>query len=142
MPGRPSQTPPRPLAAEAARQLLRKLRDLNLTGSQVAVDHHTRVSIDGCLSLDVPAESSLRYRLRLPGGPVRVLSISWRPSTLSLSLADAGGRGEVCSLESPLVADGRGRAVAPAIAARIDPSSAGEREVEHFLRRLVRGVLR
>lgn len=141
-PPRASPTAPRPFSAEGTRTLLRKLRDLNLTGSQVAVDHRTRVSIEGCLSLDVPAESSLRYRLRLPGGLVRVLSISWRPSSLLLSLADLQGRGVLRSLESPLVDDGSGRAVALAVSARIDPSSAGEREVEHFLRRLVRGVLR
>jgi hypothetical protein len=132
---------PAVLSSAAARALLRKLRDLNLTASPVQIDPQLRVSIEGCLTLDAPVESQLRYRLRLADGRgSRVLGIECEPGRLRLSLCDPSGAEAPRVRSFELVADGPQGAAVPELRARIDPEGALEREVEHFLRRLVRAA--
>jgi hypothetical protein len=52
----------------SVRCLLRKLRDVNLTTGRIALDGGARVSVLGCMSLDAPAETGVRYRLAVDGG--------------------------------------------------------------------------
>jgi hypothetical protein len=130
----------RPVADATARELLRKLRDLNLVGSPVELAGGDRVSIAGCLSLDRPVEDELHYLLRSPDGDERILAIAWRDRRLELEVS-AGSGPEPRRTRCALLDDEHGRATAPELKARIDPGSANPREVEHFLRRLVRGAL-
>jgi len=132
---------PASLPGAQARALLRKLRDLNLTASPVQIDPRLRVSIEGCLTLDAPVESQLRYRLRFADGRgSRVLGIECEPGRLRLALSDPNGSEAPCVRSFDLLADGEHGAAVPELRARIDPEVALEREVEHFLRRLVRAA--
>lgn len=138
-PGR-SSTPAREdrcLPADRARTLLRKLRDLDLRAARVEIHGSLSVRIDGCLSADVPIEGAVRYRLREEGGAEHVLEIAWQKGELELGLV---GAGEVRRRRFALLVDDSGRAAVPTLGARMDPDSAGRREVEHFLRRLVRSA--
>lgn len=129
--------------AEAVRALLRMLRDLNLTSSTVAIAKELCVCVDGCLSVDSPALTPLRYRLRLSNGLERVLRVE-QPSedALTLVLADAQGCVDGQAVQVPLRRDERERITAPTIGARLRLVDASAREVEHFLRRVVRGAFR
>jgi hypothetical protein len=133
-------------AAELGRTLLRMLRDLNLCSSRVAVARDLAVHVDGCLSLDSPTTSPLCYRLRLPAGVERVLRIELAENALRLVLADRSGRPQSGAVSVELAVESAresGAALtARSIGARIAPHAARARDVEHFLRRLVRGAFR
>jgi hypothetical protein len=136
------------LPGEKARALLRKLRDLNLSSGPVAVGRRACVEIAGCLSLDAPVEKGVRYRVQLDDGTSGLLEIAWSGSALSVAA------GELCPvlpldrqppmkrMEVPVTCDRKGRACAPALGARVDPESCDTRELEHFLRRVVKTMFR
>lgn len=125
------------LDAARARELLRRLRDLNLS-ALVRVAGGRRVAIEGCLSLDHPIDEELRYALCVQDRSAQVLSIGWSDGLLHVGLSDPSTRDRTFSLDVPLLCDAEGRATAPELQARIDPESTDPREVEHFLRRVVR----
>lgn len=129
------------LPSDKARLLLRRLRDLNLNAGPVAVTRGLGVVFAGCSSLDGPAESGVRYRLRRTDGTEDVLEIGWRDALLCLSLegAPSGGTRE---LAVAVTCDRKGRACARRIGARVAPESTNHRELEHFLRRVVRTICR
>ncbi len=129
------------LPSDKARTLLRRLRDLNLTAGPVAVTRNLWVVIGGCISLDGPAENGVRYLVRQQDGGERTLEIVWRGTSLALSLS---GRpdDERRDLDVPVTCDRRGRACVRAIGARVRPESTDRRELEHFLRRVVRALLK
>lgn len=129
------------LPSDKARTLLRRLRDLNLTAGPVAVTRELGVVIAGCLSLDGPAESGVRYRVRLTDGTERLLEIGIRDAKLLMSTIGSQP-GALRHLEATLTYDRNGRACARTIRARVQPDSNDTRELEHFLRRVVRAVLR
>lgn len=130
-----------PLAGDCARTLLRRLRDLNLSAGPIAITREVRVVIAGCLSLDGPAESGVRYLVRSQGGQEQQIEICWTGSNLALALS--GVSSGVCrTLNVPVVCDRLGRACAPSIAARVAPDSTDPRALEHFLRRVVRALVR
>ncbi len=130
---------PDSLLAPAGRMrlVLRKLRDVDLREERVALDGDRSVLVSGCLSRDLPAERLLRYRL---------VSDSGEPQSLEMALTSQGlhleRRGAQRQLlhESELHLEGdlTGNLLSPELRYRIDPEEAGSREVEHFLRRLVR----
>jgi hypothetical protein len=96
--------------------------------------------IAGCLTLDGPAESGVRYLVRLTDGRESRLEIGFRDTRLAVSLTGptpASSRG----LELDVTCDRRGRACVPAIGARVMPDSTDARELEHFLRRVVRALV-
>ena len=119
------------------RLVLRKLRDVNLREERVALDGDRSVLVGGCLSLDLPAERLLRYR---------IVSDSGEPQSLEMALTSRGlhleRRGAQRQLlhesEIHLEGEAAGDLLSPELRCRIDPEEAGSREVEHFLRRLVR----
>ena len=127
------------LPSDKARLLLRRLRDLNLNAGPVAVTRRLGVVFAGCSSLDGPAESGVRYRLRRSDGTEGVLEIGWRDALLRLTLesARASDRRE---LAVAVTCDRLGRACARKIGARVAPESTNQRELEHFLRRVVRAI--
>lgn len=127
------------LPSDKARTLLRRLRDLNLTAGPIAVTHDLWVVIAGCLSLDGPAERGVRYRVRMSDGTERMLEIGVREAELELVLS-SGSHGEARKLSVALTCDARGRACARAIGARVTPETTDPRELEHFLRRVVRAL--
>jgi len=139
-----NSTVPRPngtASAEQARWLLRRFRDLNLGPCGIEVADLGRVVVAGCLSLDHPVESGVRYCLREKQGE-RVLRIHWDGDRLVLQLSPTGDMTVVAENELgvPLSCDGLGRLSAPRLGARLHLEQAGAVEIEHFLRRIVRAV--
>ncbi len=129
-----------PLPAHRARLLLRKLRDLNLSAARIAVHARLAVSIAGCASLDLPVDSVLRYRVRTPLCDDEELVIGL-PQGGGLHVARRTSAGEErASRRVGLFGGANGLATVPELRARIDPDTAGLRETERFLRRLVRAV--
>ncbi len=129
------------LPSDKARLLLRRLRDLNLNAGPVAVTHGLGVVFAGCSSLDGPAESGVRYRLRRSDGTEGVLEIGWRDALLRLSLSGVP-ESDRRELAVPVTCDRLGRACARRIGARVAPESTDQRQLEHFLRRVVRSICR
>jgi hypothetical protein len=138
-PSSPTGTSQPILTSERARTLLRRLRDLNLVAGPVALSREACVTIAGCLSLDGPAEAGVRYLLRHVDGRERTLEIGWNGAGLVMSILGPG-RDDRRDLRVPVGCDSNGRACIPAIGARVRPDSNDPRELEHFLRRVVRAV--
>ena len=136
------------LPGEKARALLRKLRDLNLTSGPVAVGRRACVEIAGCLSLDAPVEKGVRYRVQLNDGTSGLLEIAWSGNSLNVAAGElaavvpADRQPPMSRIEVPVTCDRKGRACAPALGARVDPESCDTRELEHFLRRVVKTMFR
>ena len=125
------------LPSEKARALLRKLRDLNLTSGPVAVGRRACVELAGCLSIDSPVEKGVRYRIQQSDGRTTLLELLWNEGALSVAAGDPTRR-----LEVPDTRDRQGRACAPKLGARVDPESCDTRQLEHFLRRVVKTMFR
>lgn len=126
-------------SATLLRNLLRRLRDLNLTACHIDLGRGRQVSVAGCSSLDQPVERGVRYRLRLVGCGELVLTIAARDTTLHVALGDDAGPGNERVRSSSLTRDGSARLVAPAFRARLTQEPT-PRELEHFLRRIVRAT--
>lgn len=131
--------PARQMAPAQARTMLRKLRDLNLAASKVAIDHDHTVSIDGCLSLDGPVEQGVRYRVRLQDGAEYILALRWTSQQLEIQLRGPE-RSQRRSLSTEFMCDATGRATSASLRVRVNPAHADGREIEHLLRRIVRGA--
>ena len=131
------ETPP--CSPRETRGLLRALRDLNMIAQRMAIRPGEWVGVEGCTSRDAPVEQGVRYRLRLPDGSEGTLGIAGRNGRLDLSLAAPG----VCTvqLSAPLERELGGRATARRLAARLGMQQPTRRELEHFLRRIVRSVM-
>jgi len=121
------------------RCLLSKLRDLNLSGHRVALDGGTWVSIEGCTSLDASAETGVRYVLALADGSRNTLELAWREGKLDLDVRGPQGSVPQRSLLVDITIEGE-TAFSRALGSRVQPETAGARELEHFLRRIVRSV--
>ena len=128
------------LTPEMARSLLRRLRDLHLSTGPIAIRAGRTVAFDGCLSLDAPVEHGVRYRLSSSDGPPAVLELGLASAGLVVTLSDDADGAVGRRLAIPLSCDGKGRACARLLAARVAPESRDRRELEHFLRRVVRTV--
>ncbi len=134
----------RRLEAREARALLRALRDLNLGAARIELSPTERVEVEGCLSLDAPVERGVRYLLRREDGRGEVLAISLEEDRLSMRLEPAD---EPCAAPRRvssvrLTADPFGRLTIPGLGARLDLHRPTPRELERFLRRLVRATAR
>jgi hypothetical protein len=146
-------------SADKARTLLRRLRDLNLSTGPIAVREDLTACLGGCSSLDAPAESGVRYRVRTSEAGENLgevlMELTWTAAGLELTLTGPGmsatagriappgtGAGStIAKLCVPVTCDRKGRACVPEIGARISPDSTDERLLEHFLRRAVRALL-
>ena len=128
------------LPQEKSRALLRKLRDLNLTAGPIAVTSSARVAFAGCTSTDVPAENGVRYRVHLADGSENTLEIQGRPEGLEISLCGRGAGSKERRLLVAVTCDRTGRACARQLGARVAPETRDPRELEHFLRRIVRSI--
>jgi hypothetical protein len=140
-------------SADKARTLLRRLRDLNSSTGPIAVRDDLFVTLAGCSSLDAPAESGVRYRLRLNDGAEVTLELAWSVTGLELEITGPGratsnGRAATNNTSTlakmcvPVTCDRKGRACVPELGARVSPDSTDERQLERFLRRAVRTLLR
>jgi hypothetical protein len=131
------------ITAEQARSLLRSFRDLNLGPAGIEVSDRGRVVVSGCLSLDHPVESGVRYALHGEQGE-RVLNIQWKDERLRLQLSPPlHGMGPAASpgeLDVPLSCDGLGRLSSPELGARLNLDNSDAMDIEHFLRRIVRAI--
>ncbi len=127
----------RSLSEDKARTLLRKLRDLNLTSDPIALDARARVSLRGCVSSDEPAESGVRYRMRFDDGADGILEIRADSGVLEVALRAARADRRITL---PVSCDRLGRACVRQVGARVAPETSEARELEHFLRRIVRAL--
>jgi hypothetical protein len=132
----------RAFSEDKARVLLRKLRDLNLTAGPIAVSRRLRVDLAGCLSTDAPAEGGVRYRVRLDDGSEGQIEIRGSSAGLDLELTRRGAAASARRLHAEVTCDRAGRACSRSLAARVAPETCDRRELEHFLRRIVRAVFR
>ena len=121
-----------------ARSLLQRLRDLNLVSQTVRIYGDFTVSFQGCCSLDAPVEQGVQYRIKPANGEPQVLTMRGMGSCLEICIR---GHGQERTVVVPLLVDQEGRALSPALSARLDPQSTNPRDFEHFMRRIVRGVL-
>jgi hypothetical protein len=142
-------------SADKARTLLRKLRDLNLSTGPIAVRENLTACLAGCSSLDAPAESGVRYRVRMNDSTEVLMELAWTAAGLELALTGpgvtamigpnaTGATGTSSTLAKmcvPVTCDRRGRACVKKLGARVSPDSTNERQLEHFLRRAVRTLL-
>ncbi len=130
------------ISSEQARGLLRRFRDLNLGPCGIEVGTNERVTVSGCLSLDHPVERGVRYSLHEDCGTERVLGIHWTEGRLVICLGNEEGQDDHMTgeLDVPLGCDGLGRISAPELGARLHLRNSDARDVEHFLRRIVRAV--
>jgi len=142
------------ISGDEARALLRRLRDSNVSTGPIVVRRGFSARLGGCTSLDAPAESGVRYRVRTSDAAERTLELAWTGGGLDLALTHpmlsaahlgvhATGESGVASaaiarLRAAVTCDQHGRACIRALGARIRPGSADERQLEHFLRRAVR----
>jgi hypothetical protein len=132
----------RTLPEEKFRTLLRKLRDLNLTAGPITVSSRVHVALAGCLSTDAPAEGGVRYRLRLDDGSDGLLEIRGAPTGLDLELSRGNLASGARRVHAEVTCDRAGRACARSLFARVSPDTCDARELEHFLRRIVRSIFR
>ncbi len=70
------------LREQAARRLLRGLRDLNLGDGSIRMTSGEEDKITGCTSLDHPVEWGVRYRLSFESGRTEVVKLEWRDGRL------------------------------------------------------------
>lgn len=132
-----------PITERDERALLQKLRDLNLGACDVDVGAGMRVRIEGCLSVDAPVERGVLYGLRRSDGRGEVLSLAFRAGRLILTRGPSDhGRGDAGreELETDVFADRFGRLSVPELRARLDLGGDAPRELERFLRRIVRAT--
>ncbi|MEO0649974.1 MAG: hypothetical protein AAFZ65_04785 [Planctomycetota bacterium] len=134
---------PEPTAADGlpparARTLLAKLRDLDLHSARISIATGLDVSLDGCSTPDASAGRPLLYRLTSCRGDAR-LELRLEDGGLTIERRDEQGS-SLGSRHVRLTGGPSGLVTAPEISARIDPEQAGEREVERFLRRVVRSA--
>jgi len=128
----------RNLSEEKSRALLRKLRDLNLSAGPIALSSNARVALAGCVSTDDPAESGVRYKIRLADGSDGCLEI--RADREGFDVRVYGAEAVERRLAMSVTCDRQGRACARAVGARVSPETSDARALEHFLRRIVRAV--
>ncbi len=122
--------------------LLRRLRNSNLSAGPLAISGDFAVFPAGCSSLDFPAESGLRYRVRGTDGREGLLDLMLRAAGLELTAIGlqpltAGG-----SVRVALRKDRQGGAFARELGVRPSQDTSDCRELERFLRRVVRAVFR
>ena len=132
----------RTMSQDKARTLLRKLRDLNLSAGPIAVTRRARVALAGCLSTDAPAEGGVRYLVRLEDGAEAFLEIRGSSTGLDLELTRRDPAAESRLVHAEMTCDRAGRACSRSLAARVSPETCDARELEHFLRRIVRVLFR
>lgn len=78
---------PHQLREQAARRLLRRLRDLNLGDGAIRSSAGKEVRITGCTSLDHPVERGVRYRLTHANGETQVVEILWMDGRIHTRLS-------------------------------------------------------
>lgn len=131
-----------PLPEDKVRTLLRKLRDLNLTAGPIAVNRREQVNLAGCQSMDAPAEGGVRYRICLDDGSEGLLEIRGKENGLEVELTGGNFATIIRRLQAEVTCDLAGRACSRSLAARVSPETCDPRELEHFLRRIVRVFFR
>src|SRR6185436_9758734 len=109
----------RNLSEEKSRALLRKLRDLNLSAGPIALSSNARVALAGCVSTDDPAESGVRYKIRLADGRDGCLEI--RADREGFDVRVYGAEAVERRLAMSVTCDRQGRACARAVGARVSP---------------------
>jgi len=123
--------------ARRLRMLLRKLRDLNLTVRRLAVAKDSWVRLSGCLSVDRPIESGVSYRLTSDTGAEYTLELLPGETELIVNLA---GSDRSHSIAVPFELEAEGILRSDELAARVDATTVERRDLEHFMRRIVRTV--
>lgn len=124
------------------RALLRGLRDRNLVSRHVAIRSGYAVSLEGCCSLDQPAEAGVDYRLALPGETDGRLHLRAGADGVLEVWISPGGEPARPSLRIELERGTDGRLSSRRLGMRLDPDrGVTERDLEHLMRRVLRRAL-
>jgi len=125
--------------SRSSRNLLRKLRDLNLAVGRLVIRDNFWVRLAGCLSVDRPVENGVHYRVVSADGREARLALVPTNDNLQLALTPNGLPSRELSVVLQL--DPSGAVTIPELSARIDVAQSGIRDLEHFMRRVVRTLL-
>ena len=129
------------LSAEDSRQILAKLRDLNLSAERLRLADGRRIDIRGCLNPDLPTSERIWYRIGLADDTEHLLGIDLSEGRLRLSLGTSSELPSERSRYLNLATNEEGRAFSTAFEASIDPDTTDSDEVMGFLRELVLACL-
>ena len=131
---------PAPTPGEV-RTLLRGLRDRNLVARHVAIRAGCSASLEGCCSLDQPAEAGVAYRLVLSDGAEHRLHVLPGPAgVIEVWISRPGGE-PAPALRIELEREPDGRLCSRRLGVRLDPQRSGGKELDHLLRRVLRRAL-
>ena len=128
---------PNQLREQAARLLLRRIRDLNLGDGSVCLQDGEKVRITGCTSLDHPVERGVRYRLSFESGMTKVLELKWRDGRLHTHLVIQPTEELASGISFGLNGHPAGLVELSGLHSAIDLSCASSEEFEALLRRIV-----
>ena len=133
----------REVTAAETRELLRRLRDISLASAGIELASGAHVRLAGCVSADQPIERGVHYALLDSDGRRHLLELCSDGGGLAMTLSR--DERDLCeppsSIAVELASDRFGRISAPALGARIDMAVCDPRDIEHFLRSLVRAAL-
>ena len=128
---------PNQLREQAARRLLRRIRDLNLGDGSVRLPDGEEVRITGCTSLDHPVERGVRYRLSFESGRSDVIELEWRDGRLHAHLVIQPTDELASGTSFGLNGHPAGLVELSGLHSAIDLSCASSEEFEALLRRIV-----
>ena len=132
---------PHQLREQAARRLLRRLRDLNFGDGSVRVTGGEEVRITGCTSLDHPVERGVRYSLSFESGKTKVVELEWSDGRLHTRLFVDPADEPATQTSFGLNGHPAGLVELSGLHAAIDLSCASSEEFEALLRRIVEATV-
>ena len=128
---------PHQIREQAARRLLRRLRDLNLGDGSVHLSGGEEVRITGCTSLDHPVERGVRYSLSYASGRTEVFELNWRNGRLHTQLHTNTGTEPATGPSFGLNGHPAGLVELAGLRSSIDLSCATPEDFEALLARIV-----
>ena len=132
---------PNRLREQAARRLLRRIRDLNLGDGIVHLQDGREVRITGCTSLDHPVERGVRYRLSFEDGQTEVVELEWRDGRIYTKRAGEHDGSSDCETSFGLNGHPTGLVELAGLRSSIDLSKASPEDFEALLGRIVEATV-
>ena len=132
---------PNRLREQAARRLLRRIRDLNLGDRTVHLPDGQTVRISGCTSLDHPVERGVRYRLSFEGGETEVVELEWRDGRIYAKRTGELSGDLDCEASFGLNGHPTGLVELSGLRSSIDLSAASPEDFEELLGRIIEATV-
>jgi len=132
---------PNRLREQAARRLLRRIRDLNLGDGTVQLQDGQTVRITGCTSLDHPVERGVRYRISFSDGSTEFVELEWKDGRI-FARRTREDRGEL-DREASFGLNGHpmGLVELAGLRSSIDLATASPEDFEEILSRIVEATV-